>query len=533
MAPIDPFTAAESEPPRPYTALVLVVAAALGAALSWLPLPGLDLGVARESGYWLSPFWYRSVALFLVMRWIADARIAPRRPLIGALMLATGAAAYVWAGLALQVTYGRARLVAVSPELFAALTVTTVVGGQAICWWLADQVDRSRALSGGPVVWWGFACAWAGAWLVGSGADLAHQGETSPLALAAVAAALPLLWIAAAPRAWPRTVIGGWSIRSASDAVLTLWAFGGLSALTADLLLPTALAAEPARIAALAALAATAAAIVSLHTDAPPDPTRAWAPRALVVFGGGTVASALVVTVGFIGAGGLELFATPHQGHSAVRVRLTSEDGLADVDAAALAARFDALGVDAEVRPTGARALEVVATEVGDPRSLFDHALAGGALVASPVVRAPARGTPAALRATTGPTGARLVLACGQPTACDGYWVGDPFLTRADVAEARLVAGGAGSPPLLQVVLTEDAKVRFGDWSAANVGQQAVFELDGVVVSAPVFTGPILGGVLTLQGPEGGDAATRARGAAGALANPLTGTWRLAPPTDD
>jgi preprotein translocase subunit SecD len=91
------------------------------------------------------------------------------------------------------------------------------------------------------------------------------------------------------------------------------------------------------------------------------------------------------------------------------------------------------------------------------------------------------------------------------------YRLGAVVLTAGDVASADAVYSQTNLQPgwLVKIVLTPDATERFGEASAAMVGQQLAFVVDGFVVSAPMIEVPITEGKLVLTGDFSAEEADR------------------------
>jgi preprotein translocase subunit SecD len=92
----------------------------------------------------------------------------------------------------------------------------------------------------------------------------------------------------------------------------------------------------------------------------------------------------------------------------------------------------------------------------------------------------------------------------------------EPVITEDNIADA------SASGEKVMIRLDADAAVRFGDFTAANVGRRLAFVLDGTVLQAPVIQDPIRGGraMLIIKAPPG-SGATDAQYAE-ALASSLT-----------
>ncbi|MEQ1566648.1 MAG: hypothetical protein ABMA64_13490, partial [Myxococcota bacterium] len=399
-------------------------------------------------------------------------------------------------------------------------------GAMGAVWWLlADAVDR-RGLAGGPWVWWSAQGIWTAAPLVAAGGAVARGGSAELGALAPFAAFLaPLVWVALDDRAWPVAVAGRWHLRSAAEAVLTVGALGGVVTTAVWAVWPAA--------AGVATAVVTAVALVALHQEG-----------ARAGFNRGAAALALVAAplvlgcaaLGFVRDGGLDrLGPGPFAGDGDFVAVL--EGGSAEADGPRIQARLDALRVDGEVRAVDAGHLEVELRDVARPMDLLAAVGRTGRVEISaarddapPPESVPPGvwfdGTYHASEAApvTPPAGMRVTWQCDD-AGCEGFVVGDPVLTGADVVDAG-VGWDLQQRPFVTLRFTAAGAARFGEVTGRSVGKRLVVELDGRVLMAPVVGEAITGGSVHVD--PGGETEAWCQSMAAALQNPLGSTWSVA-----
>ncbi|HAB18299.1 MAG TPA: protein translocase subunit SecD [Verrucomicrobiota bacterium] len=92
---------------------------------------------------------------------------------------------------------------------------------------------------------------------------------------------------------------------------------------------------------------------------------------------------------------------------------------------------------------------------------------------------------PMKMKSRTGQEGVIPILVKRQP---------EPGLTSDSIAGARVARNSVTGAPEIDFSLKSDGARAFGEVTRNNVGQRLAIVLDGVVISAPVINGPILGG---------------------------------------
>jgi preprotein translocase subunit SecD len=109
------------------------------------------------------------------------------------------------------------------------------------------------------------------------------------------------------------------------------------------------------------------------------------------------------------------------------------------------------------------------------------------------------------------------LVACDQEGAFK-YILGPAFLQGTDIADATSQANPEGTGYVVSLDFESEGGEIWGDYTTANVGQQAAFVLDSQVVSAPEIQEPILGGQTMINGGgQGGFSASEAKSLAEVL----------------
>lgn len=109
------------------------------------------------------------------------------------------------------------------------------------------------------------------------------------------------------------------------------------------------------------------------------------------------------------------------------------------------------------------------------------------------------------------------LVACDQEGAFK-YILGPTFLQGSDIADATSQANPEGTGYVVSLDFESEGGEKWGDYTTANVGQQAAFVLDSQVVSAPEIQEPILGGQTMINGGgQGGFSAAEAKSLAEVL----------------
>jgi preprotein translocase subunit SecD len=103
----------------------------------------------------------------------------------------------------------------------------------------------------------------------------------------------------------------------------------------------------------------------------------------------------------------------------------------------------------------------------------------------------------------------------------------EPWLWNEHVASAQVDHSTYNLMPEVRVVLTDEGARRFGDATAAGVGEKLAILLDGDVTSAPIIQSPARGGEVSIT--MGGNDPERMQRDASALAGAL-GSWLPLPP---
>jgi hypothetical protein len=527
---------AEPAPGRVPLVVLLVLGPLAGLFLARLPLPGLDTEVMegwayrREFGLLGSS----SVPLLILLRWLLGAYPQLRRLWAAVLLLgsAVAGALQAWALIALDL--GASPLVVEPGLAFVLTSALTVSATAALLWWVGDRIDDADLLGSAPALWWCLGPSLA------LGSQLAH-GEAlaapfpQPLwALDPLIWLLPLLWLALRPRSWPLPLVGALRVRSGLEAALTVWAAGSLAG-------GLVLAVGPELELAVRGLV-TLGAIVVLDRETSPGPRSLGAWAALAVAGAGHAALWLL---GFLTGGGLQrLQPGPYAGEGDFELVLASATARAQDDAGALEQRLEALGVEVSVEVSGERELRVSLRGVAEPVAPMQAALSRAGLAVSALSRVPPLPVPPGveadedgqtyrapidtlLRELPAPRGARLVIGCPTPRDCVAYTVGEPVLDGSDI-EAASVGFDAQGSPFLALELDDDGTARFGQATAALVGQLLVIDTEGELLAAPLVREAITGGRVHIEPGPHDDPLRWCHEMAAALTWPLSGPWEIA-----
>ncbi|MCB9565598.1 MAG: hypothetical protein H6709_25190, partial [Kofleriaceae bacterium] len=228
------------------------------------------------------------------------------------------------------------------------------------------------------------------------------------------------------------------------------------------------------------------------------------------------------------------------------------------VDAAGLAVEVVVLGADAAEAPALARELTVggvlelraVVADTPEARALYEAARRTGVADAAIdtwrdaddapridyYLEAPSRAAIVAAVATlqaaepgTRPAAGRTIAyeqrpsRDGTPASVRSYVLGETYLTSTDVASAQVIWDDPSMRPQVELTFTSDGGRRFGDVTAAHVGDKLAIVVDGAVTSAPVILSRIPGGRAVISMGTGSPDAQQADAAAlaAALARPV------------
>jgi hypothetical protein len=93
------------------------------------------------------------------------------------------------------------------------------------------------------------------------------------------------------------------------------------------------------------------------------------------------------------------------------------------------------------------------------------------------------------------------------------------LIDNGDIASAEVVWDPQVNRPEVSVKLSLDGAQRFGEWTAAHVGEKLAIVVDGAVASSPVIIGPIRGGtaVITMGGSDPAEMEAQANALASSL----------------
>lgn len=491
---------------------------ALVAILVWLvlqfvPLPGVDgeaLAFAMKDAPWTTVGGFSLVGL-VAWRAIADAltldpargRIA-RAGFLVVYLLGIGGAAWTYAVGLEGITWAPA-----VPEpgvRFQLVLVLTAVAAAAVAWFAADRLD-AVGLDGAWLLVVPEVAVHVWTWHADLLAlrDLGTFSVTPVLASPLLPLAAVALLLALRPPKWPVPVVHALESRSPVSLLLVPYVIGalvpeggqtlgeGLVGLFLDTLL---------------SWAGVVGVAVLLWTR--PAGAGGWR---RVVHGGMAVA-AVLVPLGMVGVWAVDLALTSPRfaGSSDVEVRVTYEGDVSERDLQRLERRMAGIGTGGQIVREGTSAVRVTLLGVDAAQALpwlADAGTRGGRFTVHPVARVRTAEIRSLLAdvadpqdPSTWPPPPRGLL--WGPEPCRDLRVCRVHLLEPAFFDAHQIEGAsAGLDPRMGMAgvdlqFTSEGRERFGEWTAAHVGDQMALVLDGAVMSAPVVREPIRGGRATL-----------------------------------
>ncbi len=216
-------------------------------------------------------------------------------------------------------------------------------------------------------------------------------------------------------------------------------------------------------------------------------------------------------------------------GTAALRARAECPTGTATnavADAAVIAARLEALGIEGTVTSPDASTLEVTVHRVAGPEvmrallvpqrlaisEVLDGAITSVVALPSGVTRRPVGSdgegyfasspTELGVMASWAPAGSRLVVGCtttSGATECEGAFVRTPpSLTNEHIEHAEVVMDEGTGMPQVSIAMTPAGDAAFTMLTRATVGRRVAIVLDDRLMSAPVVMQEISGGHATI-----------------------------------
>jgi hypothetical protein len=459
---------------------------------------GSFLGLFAARGFVLAPITGASMAAFLAVRAGLAAAVGEDEP---AYPRARGLAITVYFVLAALQGFTAARAcegfagagayLVPEPGLgFELVAVLTIVAGAALTWLAADRLTLPGIGSGALIV----ALA-AVAWRWPEGAvRLALDPDATPFAMVLrIGTVLPAVVALVAvamrgPREWPLST----PVRLAALGPLDLVALPVVLASSVTLLDPAPLSVSV--VVVLGALGLIVARLATLE-DGVSRPLLLLPAALIAVLATGIAVGSAVAD----GAFARWSDPGPYGGDLAVVVRLESDAPTAGVDTPVIVGRMRALGVDAEAQPAGVDAIVVHLGAVREPTDLLARVLKPGRLAITWVRE-------------------------------DGTLAPTPVITNADIAEAAVQYTQQGQPSV-RLTFNAAGAARFGDETAAHVGEPFAITLDDRELSRPVVRDAIRGGSAMIEmGSRSADPLGEAQALAVSLSSgpPLAGAWTVA-----
>lgn len=232
---------------------------------------------------------------------------------------------------------------------------------------------------------------------------------------------------------------------------------------------------------------------------------------------------------GFASAGGIERFTAPLplEGTRSFTLTLDAEETFEPEDAETMVALLEELGASVEIVSASERSIRLnVSDAIGrepvlqvlTPANFLISGVLNIQQHAPPEVLR--RGTPSryqsvylegecaafeGLAGTTNETGGGADLptqrcrfaiqAVAEPYECELYCIADePVLTSSDVQEAFVTVGEYDNHPAVSIVLTDEAALRFENYTADHIEEAIAIEVKGELLSAPIVQSRIGGG---------------------------------------
>jgi hypothetical protein len=407
---------------------------------------------------------------------------------LGALLASSGLTGVAMVRIARELGPSSEALVA-SPVLL----VVSLVAGAGLLWALARAVSQAVPVHGTLLL----AAAGALDGAAGSAREVAREivalfghAALDPVRLAPPAGAACGMAIALGTLAlrgagaWPKRILGGLQVRSAVDLLLV--PIAAHVALTAQMLFPIPQGRELAVVeGALGAALPLVLAGVLMGRHPGTAGRRAFIAPAVVC---------AALGIGLLGAMARAQPTWTYAGRGRFEVTLVSKDGRFEDDGEVLVDRLRRLGAKADIMEARRGHIRLRVTDISAPAEAL-HDL-------------------------------------GEPLAFSARWIDEsvPLFENGDVLAARVVTP-PDAPPMLDIVLREEAAEAFGAATAAHIGREIAFMLDRRMLSHPRVVGRLGNHIQLPLDPLRRDSAAFARTYAVAAAlglPPLTGTWRVA-----